>query len=51
MKRLLLLLAAAVVSFTSVSAQEAGQWTIGPRANIYTNTGDGAILGLGAFAR
>ena len=40
-----------MVSFTSVSAQEAGQWTIGPRANIYTNTGDGAILGLGAFAR
>lgn len=51
MKRLLLLLAAAVVSFTTVSAQEAGQWTIGPRANIYTNTGDGAIFGLGAFAR
>lgn len=51
MKRLLAFLAVAVVSLTSVSAQEAGQWTIGPRANIYTNTGDAAIFGLSAFAR
>lgn len=51
MKRLLLLVAAAIVSLTTVSAQEAGQWTIGPRMNIYTNTGDDAIFGLGAFAR
>ena len=51
MKKLLLLAAALVVSFSTISAQETGQWTVGPRMNIYTNSGDGAILGLGAYAR
>lgn len=51
MKKFLLTLAVLVASFSAASAQEAGQWTIGPRMNIYTNSGDGAILGLGAYAR
>ncbi len=40
-----------MVWISTISAQEAGQWTLGPRMNIYTNSGDGAILGLGAYAR
>lgn len=51
MKKLLFVLAVLVASISATSAQEAGQWTIGPRFNIYTNTGGGAVASLGAFAR
>ncbi len=51
MKKFLMILAALVVTFTAASAQEAGRWALGPRMNIYTNSGDGAVAGLGIFAR
>ncbi len=51
MKKLLLLVAILAASFSVASAQEAGQWTLGPRLNIYANSGDGAIASLGVFAR
>ena len=35
---------------TAASAQDKGNWALGPRMNIYTNTGD-AVVGLGAFGR
>lgn len=50
MKKILLTAIAALFVATAASAQDAGKWAIGPRMNIYTNTGDG-IVGLGAFAR
>lgn len=48
-KILLLLLALSAVGMGCLSAQ--GRWSVGPRMNIYTNTGDRAIIGLGAYAR
>lgn len=51
MKKFILALAVMVASISAASAQEQGQWTIGPRLNIYSNTGGGAIASLGAFAR
>lgn len=50
MKKILLTAIAALFTATAVSAQDAGSWAVGPRMNIYTNTGD-AVIGLGAFAR
>lgn len=50
MKKLLIAAFAALCAVTTVSAQEPGNWALGPRMNIYTNTGDG-VVGLGAFAR
>lgn len=50
MKKILLTAIAALFTVTAVSAQDAGSWAVGPRMNIYTNTGD-AVIGLGAFAR
>ena len=50
MKKILLTAIAALFVATAASAQDAGKWAVGPRMNIYTNTGDG-IVGLGAFAR
>ncbi|MBE6196829.1 MAG: porin family protein [Rikenellaceae bacterium] len=51
MKKLVLLFAVVVASISVASAQERGQWTLGPKMNIYANSGDGAIFSLGAFAR
>lgn len=51
MKKLLLTLFAAAVAVTAASAQEQGQWTVGPRMNIYTHTGTDGLFGIGAFAR
>ena len=48
MKRLLLLAVAALFAVT-VSAQEPGGWTLGPRLGIYTNTD--TVMGVGAVAR
>lgn len=41
---------AALFATVAVSAQDAGKWAVGPRMNIYTNTGDG-VVGLGVFGR
>lgn len=44
---------AAIISLfavTAASAQDGGGWAVGPRMNIYTNTGD-TVVGLGAFGR
>ena len=49
MKKIFLTILAAL-TVSAVSAQDAGSWALGPRMNIYTNTGD-AVIGLGAFAR
>lgn len=51
MKRFFLLCFVLSLFVVPVSAEENGQWALGPRMNIYTNTGDRAIIGLGAFAR
>ena len=51
MKKLFLLFVVMAASFSVASAQEAGQWTLGPRMNIYANSGDGAVFSLGAFTR
>lgn len=45
------MLAVLTASISVASAQEAGQWALGPRMGIYTNSGEGAILGLGVYAR
>lgn len=50
MKKIILAVIAALFVSTAASAQQAGNWAVGPRMNIYTNTGD-AVVGLGAFAR
>ena len=49
MKKLLLLVVAAVCAITA-SAQQPGGMNLGPRLSIYTNTGD-TVLGVGAVAR
>lgn len=51
MKRFILSVLAVVAITCTVSAQEATGWALGPRMNIYSNTGDGSILGVGAVAR
>ena len=49
MKKLFLLVIATMFALTA-SAQEPGGWNLGPRLNIYTNTGD-TVLGVGAVGR
>ncbi|MEG1645618.1 MAG: porin family protein [Alistipes sp.] len=51
MKKFILLAVAAIFVITSTTAQEKGQWSVGPKIGIYTHTGGGAIFGLGAIAR
>lgn len=52
MKKILLTAIIALFAFTAVSAQNKGNWGVGPKIGIYTNTGaDGAIFGLGATGR
>lgn len=46
-----IVLTAVVTLLTAVAvAQAPGNWALGPRMNIYTNTGD-AVIGIGAFGR
>ena len=45
MKKILLTAIVALFAVTAASAQDKGNWALGPRMNIYTNTGD-AVVGL-----
>lgn len=49
-EKILLTAIVALFAVTAASAQDKGNWALGPRMNIYTNTGD-AVVGLGAFGR
>lgn len=51
MKRFILTVLALLTISAGAMAQDAKGWALGPRMNIYSNTGDGSILGIGAFAR
>lgn len=51
MKKFVLAIIALVATAATVSAQEQGEWSVAPKFNIYTHTGDGAVLGLGAGMR
>lgn len=52
MKKILLAAIIACFAIGAVSAQEQGDWAVGPRMGIYTHTGaEGAIFGIGAFGR
>lgn len=51
MKKIILLAAVGLLATFSASAQDKGDWTLGPTLSIYTHTGDGAVLGIGAYAR
>lgn len=33
------------------SAQDRGSWGIGPKINLYTHTGRGAVFGIGGYFR
>ena len=50
MKKIILTAFFTLFGIMTVSAQERGGWALGPKMNIYTNTGD-AVVGLGAAAR
>ena len=50
MKKFILSALVSLFAVTVVSAQDSGSWAVGPRMNIYTNTGD-TVVGLGAFGR
>ena len=47
MKKILLTAIVALFAVTAASAQDKGNWALGPRMNIYTNTGDAVRLPLG----
>ena len=51
MKKIILAAAAALLTTIGASAQDKGDWTLGPTLNIYAHTGDGAVVGIGASAR
>lgn len=51
MKRVYLILAMTLLYITTLSAQEKGQWTLGPAMKVYANTGMGGVVGLGPAAR
>ncbi len=51
MKKIFLSILMSCALIFGASAQGFGRWSIGPRMNIYANTGDRAIIGLGAYAR
>ncbi len=50
MKKILFSAIVALFAVSAVSAQDKGNWAVGPRMNLYTNTGD-AVVGLGVFGR
>ncbi len=49
MKKFLISALVALCAVTAASAQDSGNWAVGPRMNIYTNTS--TIVGLTAFGR
>jgi len=52
MKKFIFSAIAALFAVTAVSAQDAGNWAVGPKIGIYTNAGaNGAIFGIGAAGR
>lgn len=51
MKKIVLAIFAFIATATTASAQDAGEWSIAPKLNIYAHTGDGAVVGLGAGMR
>lgn len=52
MKKILFTVIIALFAVTTVSAQDKGNWGVGPKIGIYTNTrAQGAIFGLGASGR
>ena len=51
MKKIILTTIIALSSLFSLSAQEVGEFSVLPKANVYTNTGGGAIFGLGVAGR
>uniref|UniRef100_UPI004056D382 outer membrane beta-barrel protein n=1 Tax=Alistipes sp. TaxID=1872444 RepID=UPI004056D382 len=51
MKKILFLFVLLLCGATLLEAQERGGWSLGPRMSVYTNTGDRAMVGLGAYAR
>ncbi len=50
MKKILLTAIVALFAVTAASAQDKGNWGVGPKMSIYTNLGD-TVFGLGAAAR
>lgn len=50
MKKILLTAIVALFAISAASAQDKGNWAVGPRMSIYTNVGD-AVIGLGAYGR
>lgn len=52
MKKILFTAIIALFAITAVSAQDKGNWGVGPKIGIYTNTGaNGAVFGIGAAGR
>ncbi len=52
MKKIILAAVVALFATFSASAQDSGQWGVGPQVGIYTNTGwSGAVLGVGVQGR
>lgn len=52
MKKILFMAFVAVLATVTASAQDKGNWGVGPKMGIYTNTGaSGAIFGIGAIGR
>ena len=52
MKKMFFAAIVALFAVTTVSAQTPGNWAVGPKIGVYTNTGaDGAIFGIGASGR
>ena len=52
MKKLLLTFFVACFAIGAASAQERGNWAVGPRVSFYTHAGtEGAMLGIGAIGR
>ncbi len=49
MKKIILAMVVALFAMTTVSAQEVGNWAIGPKIGLYTNTG--TIFSIGAIGR
>ena len=51
MKKVLLSIFATAAMVFAASAQEAGQWTIAPKVNLYMHTGTELVLGVGTGMR
>lgn len=52
MKKILFTALIALFAITAASAQDKGNWAVGPKIGLYTNTGgDGVVFGIGALGR